>query len=280
MFRRPFGEQLAEIHDRDRLAETHHRLHVVLDQHDGDALLVAQAPHERPHSSGFLGVHPRERLIQHHELWVGGKCHGHAERALVAMGQLGGEFFRLLVEAEEGEDAASLFVCNLFRRAVAPENAAGDACLGAAVAAKADIVEHAQLVKQDRALKRSDQAALGKRARRLPRNILAAIENLAACRRVETADYVEGSGLAGAVRPDETVDCAVVHVQVEAVDGDDAAKSSNEVADLEDGRLGSRRIQHHRKRARRGENAVHPSTFCAAYASSISDVTKEVLPGR
>ena len=248
MFRRPFGEQRAEIHDRDGLAETHHRLHVVLDQHDGDALLVAQAPHERRHSPGLLRVHARERLIEHHELRVGRKRHGHAERALVAMGQLGGELVGQLVEAEEGEDAASLFVRILFRRAVAPEDAAGDACLGAAVAAEADIVEHAQLVKQDRALKRADQAALGKRARRSPRNILAAIENLAARRRVEAADHVEGRGLAGAVRPDETVDCALVHVQVEAVDGDDAAKSANEVADLKDGRLGARRIQHHRKR--------------------------------
>src|SRR5262245_17427573 len=55
---------------------------------------------------------------------------------------------------------------------------------------------------------------------------------------VTAADYVEGRGLAGAVRTDETVDHALVHVQVEAVDGDDAAKSANEVANLEDGRLG------------------------------------------
>src|SRR5262245_15938509 len=190
------------------------------------------------------------------------------------MWQLRGEFFRLLLEAEEGEDAASLFIRGLFRGAVAPEDAAGDTCLGTAVAAEADIVEHAHLVKQDRALKRSDQAALGKRAGRLSRNVLAAIENLAARRRVEAADYVEGRGLAGAVRADETVDCALVHVQVEAVDGDDAAKSANEVANLKDGRLDSRRIQHHRKRVRRGENAVHPFTFCATNASSISGATK------
>src|SRR5262245_64441213 len=91
---------------------------------------------------------------------------------------------------------------------------------------------------------------------------------------VTAADYVEGRGLAGAVRADETVDCALVHVQVEAVDGDDAAKSANEVANLKDGRLDSRRIQHHRKRVRRGENAVHPFTFFATKASSILCATK------
>src|SRR4029453_13663976 len=104
-----------------------------------------------------------------HELWVGGKRHGHAERALVAMGQLGGELFRLLLEAEKGEDAARLFLWGLFRGAVAPEDAAGDTCFGAAVAAEADIVEHAHLVKQDRALKRSDHATAGQARRRPPR---------------------------------------------------------------------------------------------------------------
>jgi hypothetical protein len=86
--RRPFRQAHAEIHDRDGFAQAHHRLHVVLDQHDGHSLLVAHAPHKLAHPPRLLCVHAGERLIEQHELRVGGQRHGHAEGALMTMGQV------------------------------------------------------------------------------------------------------------------------------------------------------------------------------------------------
>ena len=156
----------------------------------------------------------------------------------MTMGQVGGELVGQILQAEELEDAARLFVGGLFRGAVAAENAPDETGLGAAVTAEADIVEHAQLMKQGRALKGPDQPQLGERAGFPARNVFPEIDDLAAGRRVEAADHVEGRRLAGAVGTDQAVDRARVHIEAEVVDGNDAAKGSNQIANLENRLLG------------------------------------------
>ena len=88
-------------------------------------------------------------------------------------------------------------------------------------------------LKQRRALKRADQPKLGERARLLPGDVLAEIDDLAAGRRVEAADDVEGRGLAGAVRPDQAMNRTRIDIEAEIVDGDDAAEGSRQIANLE-----------------------------------------------
>src|SRR5665809_6693 len=99
-------------------------------------MLVAYEPDELNHPPGLLRVHAGEGLVEQHELRVGGKRHRHAKRALMAVGQVGGSF----------------------RRPVAAENALDETRLGAAVTAEPDIVEHAELMEQGRALKGADQS--------------------------------------------------------------------------------------------------------------------------
>jgi hypothetical protein len=144
-----------------------------------------------------------------------------------------------------------LLVRGLFRGAVAPQNAGGETGFGAAVTAEADIVEHAQRMKQGRALKSPDQPKLGERAGLSPRDVLPEIDDLAAGRRVEAADDVEGRGLAGAVRTDQAMNRTRIDIEAEVVDGNDTAKGANQIANLENRLLGRR---HRRDRSHADKN--------------------------
>ena len=99
-------------------------------------------------------------------------------------------------------------------------------------------------MKQGRALKGPDQPKLGERCWfRRPEMSLSEIDDLAAGRRIEAADDVEGRRLAGAVGTDQAVDRSRVNIEVEIVDGNDAAKGSNQIAKF--GRIGCSALQQH-----------------------------------
>jgi hypothetical protein len=57
-------------------------------------------------------------------------------------------------------------------------------------------------------------------------------------RRVEPGDDVEGGGLAGAVRADQTDDLARLGVEGDAVERDDPAEMLGHILDLEEGQGG------------------------------------------
>ena len=134
--------------------------------------LVAQPAHERGHPPRLFCVHAGERLVEQHELGVGGQRHGHAQRALVTVGQVGGKLVGELPQAEELKDVERFLISGSFGGAVAPQNAVDEAALGAAVTAEPDVVEDTELMKQGGALKGPDQPQLGEAAGRVPRDVL------------------------------------------------------------------------------------------------------------
>ena len=87
------GDLLAVVEHRDLLGDAHHDLHVVLDEQDGEAPLVAQALHERGEGIGFLGVHARRGLVEQQQLGVGGQRPGDLDASLVAVGEVDGQMF-------------------------------------------------------------------------------------------------------------------------------------------------------------------------------------------
>ena len=89
--RRPFGDLLAVVEDRDPVADAHDHAHVVLDEQDRQAQLVPD-PAEEGHHRGRLGrVHARRRLVEQQQLGPGRERSGDLEAALVAVGQVAGQ---------------------------------------------------------------------------------------------------------------------------------------------------------------------------------------------
>ena len=82
------GDLLAVVEHGDVLGDAHDDLHVVLDQHDRDAALVAQLVHELRELVGLLRVHAGRRLVEQQQLRVGGQRAGDLDPPLVAVGEV------------------------------------------------------------------------------------------------------------------------------------------------------------------------------------------------
>src|SRR5262249_20587414 len=60
------GRELAEVEHRDLVGNLHHVVHVVRDQHDGEAL-VGEAPHQIEHLGGLRNAEGGRRLVEDNE---------------------------------------------------------------------------------------------------------------------------------------------------------------------------------------------------------------------
>src|SRR5690606_5192322 len=102
--RRPLCDLLAEIEHRDPVGDGHDQLHVVLDEQDSDAA-VADLSDAVIEGANFLGVHAGCRLVEQQELRL--RRHGtrKLETALLAEGEVGGEFVGLVGKARKLERA-------------------------------------------------------------------------------------------------------------------------------------------------------------------------------
>ena len=114
------------------------------------------------------------------------------------------------------------------------------------MAADPDVVEHRLRAEQREVLEGAGDADLGDAVRRAGEHRAAFEQDIAAIGRVEPADAVEQRGLAGAVRPDQPEDLALLDGERDAVERDDAAEAQSDVADFEqrrapDGRAGRAR---------------------------------------
>src|SRR5262249_59005983 len=97
-----------------------------------------------------------------------------------------------------------------------------------------DVLEHGHALEQGQVLEGAPDAELGDAVARCPQQRMAREDDLARVRRVEAAQAVEQRRLAGAVRPDEPNDLALVHGEGDLVEGDDASESYGYVLDIQD----------------------------------------------
>src|SRR5690606_15304091 len=121
------------------------------------------------------------------------------------------------------------------------EDGGDGACLGPAVHAGHDVLEHRHLAEQPDVLEGAGDAGLGNLVRFAPHHLLAVEADGAALRLVEAGDAVEERGLAGAVRSDEAGDGASRDAEIDAVEDGVAGKAEGEAGELQQGRAGHRR---------------------------------------
>ena len=94
-----------------------------------------------------------------------------------------------------------------------------------------------RLAKQSDVLEGAADADFGDPVRRPLQDALAFHQDVAGARLVEPAQAIEQRGLAGAVRPDQAEDLALMHVERHAVQRDDAAEHDADVANREQGMI-------------------------------------------
>ena len=108
--------------------------------------------------------------------------------------------------------------------------------------ADADVVDHRQIGKQRDVLEGAADADLGDPVRRPLQDAHAFHQDVAGARLIEPGEAIEQRGLAGAVRPDQAEDLALMHVEGHAVQRDDAAEHDADVANRKQGDLPLREL--------------------------------------
>src|SRR3954465_14117309 len=199
--RRPAQDRAARLEDHAAVREVERKLHVLLDEEDGDAMLVADAA---DHSADFLH-HPRreaeKRLVDHQELRPRHQAARDRHHLLLAAGEGVRELRATL--PEQGKKAFE--ACERF---VAMR--AGTRVVGA----EEHVVVHAEKRKQPPALEDMGNADARSPVGRHGLNALAIETNAARHGTQQPRDRVDERGLAGAVRAEEGHDFAAADVEV------------------------------------------------------------------
>ena len=149
-----------------------------------------------------------------------------------------------LVEVQVVEDLENLLVDAGFGAANPGElqRIRDDVARGARMGADAHVVEHRKIGKQRDVLEGAADADLGDLVRRTRQDARAFHQDIAGTRLIEPGETVEQRRLAGAVRPDQAEDCALMHVEGHAIQRDDAAEHDADVANREQGSIPVREL--------------------------------------
>ena len=209
----------------------------MLDQEDRDPEVVADEA-DHPHQVlGLLRVHAGGRFVEEQELRLGRQCARDLEAALGAVREVARGRVRVLVELHDLQELPGLAFDLALLRVIGRETQdSGERIVPhVVVVAGPHVVEDRQVVEEADVLERSRDARLVDVHHALAGGVLAFKEDLAAGGLVDLGQEVEDGRLAGAVGADQADDLVVVDLQVQVVDGCQAAEIDAEFDGLEDG---------------------------------------------
>ena len=179
-------------------------------QHDGDALTIAQLPHESHHALDICMVHAGHRLIQQQQARFRRQADRHLQDPFETVRQTAGQLLLSSGQAGEPDD----LVCPLHERIVMPADGRrveqpgpeSGACVN--VQTGEDTAQNGESRKQLGVLECPHQAAAHQIVHRYARDIAALEPHPSGGRRQHATDQVEQRGLPGAVWPDQATNFA------------------------------------------------------------------------
>src|SRR5438477_9764368 len=241
-----FGDLHAMVHHNDAIRDFHHQRHVVLDEKDRQPA-VADRAGQSGDLDRVIGVHAGCGFVEQQQL--GARCQraSHLGAAAVRVGEAERRIIEPRLEplAEEIDGGMDLRLGGaLGPKCARPErHGSQHAAPRPVVRPQQDVLPDGQLRKDPDVLKGTGHPLVGNAMRGQPDELPA--EQADGSRRwsQDAGNQVEDRGLASAVRPHEADDLTLVDVDVEAVDGRQAAKSARQAADLQDG-LASAHVFH------------------------------------
>ena len=102
-----FGDALAVVEDGDAVADPHDDAHVVLDEEDREAELVAELRDQARHLGGLVGVHAGRRLVEEQELRLARERARDLEAPLVAVREVARQLLVAIRQADERHELAA-----------------------------------------------------------------------------------------------------------------------------------------------------------------------------
>ncbi len=205
---RPLLHDTTAIEHGDAVAGAADDVHLMGDEHDGDAELAVDLAQQVKHGARRLRVERARRLVAEQHLRLAGERPCDADALLLAAGKLAGIFVGVLGEPDAGEQRrhalGDLDLAKLTGEFQRIGDIAGD---GARTQQVEMLEDHA-----DRAAKLAQALALG------VRHPHAAYEDLAARRALQKVDEAHQRRLAGPGGADDAEDLALGDREVDAVE--------------------------------------------------------------
>ena len=228
----------------------HHHAHVVLDQQDADADVVADRQQQPVELVRLARIEPGRRLVEAQELGIRAHGAGDLEPALGAIGQVGGGIVGPLDQPDALEPLHRL----LRRLALGAAIGRQPQYAGNGEAGRPHqrvVLRHDQILQHRHAGEQADVLEGPRHLRPLrdpkivhpleqkARAVLMRERDPAFGRLVEAGDAVEQGGLAGAIGADDGGDVARLGREAEIADGGETAEAHRQMLDRE------QRIRHH-----------------------------------
>ena len=284
--RRAVGDLPPVVEHDHAVGDVHDHAHVVLDEGDRGAELVAHVEDEAAHVLLLLDVHARHGLVEQEEGRLRRERAGQLDPLLQAIRQAARR--RLpdgldLQEVDDPLDHGAVLELLLLRRPPV-EGVEQDIAPHLEQPARHDVVEHAHPLEEGHVLKRPRDAERGHVVGAKVRAVPALVQDAARGGVVEPADHVEQRGLAGAVRADDRDGLAPPDVEADARQRLHGSKVDADVLDGEEGVGGSPVVRHafgtaanvsaSRMRTSARTVAVRPSSY-VTWASTLTTSLSE-----
>src|SRR5438309_2373482 len=209
--RRAESDYLAEVHDGDAVAESFGLFNVMRRHQDG-FFLAAQFLDNVVDFPAHLRIKSRGWFVQEDNFRIVDQSHGESEALLLAAGKLAIKSVALFFQAEALEQ---------FFRLAAAFVEAGE---------KTKSFHDTELVGERRGLQRNADFVL--EGVRIALRVQAADGNAAAVGIAEAFEDFNGSGFAGAVRPEQAENFSFFHIETDAANGFDVAVALDEILHL------------------------------------------------
>src|SRR3990167_2567255 len=167
LLRRAVTDLAAVVEHDDAVGDVHHHAHVVLDQHDGGAVLVVDVEDEAAHVLLFLDVHAGHRFVQQQQAGLHRQRAAEVDTLLQPVGQAPHRRLAIGLDLEEVDDALDELAVRHLLALGRPQSKRllEEVALHAQVAAGHDVVEHAHALEQRQVLEGARDARLGHLAR-------------------------------------------------------------------------------------------------------------------
>ena len=190
--------------------------HVVIDDQDSQAL--RRDPLEQFMKLELFGrVQTGRGFVEQQQGRIGGERARNLDQPLMAVREARDQFVGAAAEADEGQRLHRA----LGQRGV---TARADHRVAGTLGADLDVFQRRHRAEQADILERPSQSRRGALMRRHVGDVGAIEHDLARCRLVETRQHVERRGLARTIRPDQRMNAAAPHLDVDAIDGLEAAE--------------------------------------------------------
>src|SRR5919204_2769701 len=215
----PWGalrDQLAVVQHDKAVRDREHNLHQMLDHDDGDALLGDLAD-DGQRLLDLGGVEPGVALVQHQKARAQGEALGELEPLAPGEGEGGRWTMRHVGKAREFEMLAGDRPCLAHVAGMTAKQRAGG-----------DVLHHRHPRERLHDLEGSGEAEPRDPVGPLARDVMAVEMHMARRGRMHAGDQVDQRGLAGAVRPNEADDLALVDVEADVVDGLEPAEPARD----------------------------------------------------